>query len=745
MTVKFLTRSSQHQLNRNPLIEVVALEDYRVWDHLLKTSTPRCSIEEKYFKNWFVLGHDIETRFSLPEIRPDGLLLSAFCNNEEDVLVIDNTTIHNREVFTQDILNRCMFIAHNADFEARWGAVTNFLPMRYGCTMVNSKRLKSGQTGFKYDLISEINRTLGYEQIPIWMEKDIRKDFEHIQFFEDGHILYNAADTIRLKGVFFEQLRQAELLSQQFLHNTINSRIIIPIAQAEVTGIRHDTEKWNGITSNRKIKAEDLCKSLNEIVITQHGLNPGTINPILKKELESKAKREVTKNQRIEKLSQQLRTLEAKQKTHLKSYKTQQEQLQKLLTITPELEPTATGVNWGSAKQVIETFRFIGCPLPEAKDQKTHKMKPGVGKDARANWFIAHPTSPFLPLMKTFDSFKKTEHNIKSFGDKWVAQYVRNGRAYTSLDQAGADTGRFSSGSKGKKIKYYYNGQQIPGRGADVIYRECFIADEGRGMVIADYKNCEGIVMISLSGDLNMKKITELSDSHSYLGTLCWRAVYAHRYEQTGDLKWKELAETYEMSDTTPAKKEERSKFKNSGGLFPVVYGVAANKVAATSQITEKEGQIMIDTIKAQVPKVVIALDTKSKEASTFGYVVHNTRTGSRRWFSPVLDHLHYGFPLSKGDKITVEMAARNSPIQGTNSDLMKEAIAMLALWIKLFKQDVRILLTVHDELLCDCPADKVEFYAGKIKEIMKRAAKNYLIKEIDMEVDVKTAAYWKK
>jgi len=713
-------------------------------EDLLKKSTPRCSIEERLC-NWYVLGHDIETRFELPEVNASGLLLSAFCNNNDHVLVIDNTTVNNSEVFTADILSRCLFVSHNADFEARWGVATGFLPMRYACTMVNSKRLLSGQKGFKFDLISEINRRLGYEQIPEWMEKDIRKDFKDIQFFEDKHILYNAADTIRLKAILFEQLRQAELLSQYFLHNTINSRIIIPIAEAEITGIRHDTEKWLTITAERRIKAKDLCKSLDEIIINDHGLNPGTINPVMIKSLESKRKREERTKERKLKLTAQLQSLEAKQKTHLKSYQKQKEQLEKLCTITPELEPTVTGVNWGSQKQVIETLKQMGVPLPEAKDKKTHQMKPGVGKDARANWFVTHPNSAFVAFMKTFDKFKKTEHNIKSFGEKWVEQYVRNGRAYTSLDQAGADTGRFSSGSKGKKIKTYYNGQQIPGKGDDVIYRSCFIADEGRKMIIADYSNCEGVVMISLSGDLDMKKITEIKDQHSYLGTLCWRAVYNYRYKQTNDPKWKELAETYVMDQSTEAKKEERSKFKNSGGLFPVVYGVSANKVAATSQITEKEGQVMIDTIKAQVPKVVQTLDAKSKDASTFGFVVHNKRTGSRRWFTPILDHIHYKAPITKGQIIEAEMAARNSPIQGTNSDLMKEAIAMLALWVKLYKQDVRFLLTVHDELLCDCPADKAEFYAGKIKEIMKRAAKAYLIKEIDMDVSCHTSTYWEK
>jgi len=570
MTIAFVTRSLNHQLNNNPLIKQTRVEEYNIWEDLLKKNVPTSTIEET-FTNWHVLGHDIETRFELPEVSTHGLLLSAFCNSNDHVLVIDNTTVANSEIFTREILSRCLFVAHNADFEARWGVATGFLPMRYACTMVNSKRLLSGQKGFKFDLISEINRRLGYKQIPEWMEKDIRNDFKDIQFFEDKHILYNAADTIRLKAIFFEQLRQAELLSQSFLHRTINSRIIIPIAEAEITGIRHDTTKWLGIAQERRIKSKDLCQSLDQVIVNDHGLNPGTINPILKKALESKEKREKKTTERIQKLSQQLQKLEEGSKTHLKSYSTQKEQLQKLLTITPELEPTVTGVNWASQKQVIETFKQMGVPLPEAKDKKTHQMKPGVGKDARANWFVSHATSPFVDFMKTFDKFKKVEHNIKSFGDKWVEQYVRNGRAYTSLDQAGADTGRFSSGSKGKKIKTYYNGQQIPGKGDDVIYRSCFIADDGRVMIIADYSNCEGVVMISLSGDLDMKKITEIKDQHSYLGTLCWRAVYEYRYKQTNDPKWKELAETYVMDQSTDAKKEERSKFKNSGGLFPVV------------------------------------------------------------------------------------------------------------------------------------------------------------------------------
>jgi len=170
--------------------------------------------------NLFVLGYDIENRSVEP--CKEGLLLSAFCNNPNQVIVIDNTSVDNSELFTPDILRKCVFISHNADHEACWGEATGFQPMRYFCTMVNSKRLLSGQEGFRFDLVSEINRRLGYKQIPIEMDKDIRSTFNDCTYFTNDQILYNAADTIRLKPILIEQYRLAQERNQFFLLNSLS-------------------------------------------------------------------------------------------------------------------------------------------------------------------------------------------------------------------------------------------------------------------------------------------------------------------------------------------------------------------------------------------------------------------------------------------------------------------------------------------------------------------------------------------
>jgi DNA polymerase I-like protein with 3'-5' exonuclease and polymerase domains len=746
LKVVFLTRRTDHQLNNNPLITVMRPEEYDIFSHLLRDG--KCNIRSPWsYSDWYVLGYDIETR---GEPLNGQVLLSAFCNDGENVLVLDSTSVDSNEVFDAKTLKYCFFIAHNADFEARWGCTKNFLPGRFGCTLVNGKRLMSGQEGFRHDIISNINRYFGYESIPVWMEKDIREQFATTEVLTDEQILYNAADTILLKPLYFEQLRRAEQLNQLFLLGTINSRLIIPIAQAEVTGIRHDTDKWLGLAEDRKRKADKICQDLNDIVIGQYGLKPGTINPAIRKQEESRKKKLEKAEVRRVKLEAALRALEEKGKTHLKSYRTQQEQLNKinLGSETSSGETESGGlINWASQKQVINVFTQLGMPIPQAKDKKTKNMKDGIGKEARALWFNDNQFSPFLDLMKSFDKFKKTEHNIKSFGQGWVNQYVRNGRAYTLLDQAGTTTGRFSSGDKerDKKKRKYANMQQIPARGDDKIYRTCFVADEGMSLITLDYSNCEGVIMSSLSGDINLLNIVKLPDSHSYLGTKSWRNIYKHRYEQTGDPKWKELAENYQMNNVDEERKKERDIFKNSGGLFPTVYGVAAQKVAGTSKIPIEEGQIIIDSIKAEVPIVIPFVEKKSKDAVNDGYTLHNTRTNSRRWFTPILDRIKYGYAPTKSQIAEVEFAARNSCIQGTNSDLMKEAICMLHLYIQMTKQPIQFLLTVHDEKVVQAPKDKAEEIKHKVEQIMSRAAQNYLIDEVKMEVDGRIADYWKK
>jgi hypothetical protein len=684
-----------------------------------------------------LLGLDIENR-SIPPCR-EGLLLSGFCHENDEVLVVDNTCVDNRTLFEPEVLSRLVFVAHNADHEATWGIATGFVPGRYICTMVNDRRLLAGQEGYRFDLVSTISRNLGRAAIPVEMNKDIRSQFADCTYFTDEMILYNAADTIRLKAVYSKQLERAKRYNQQFMLH-LNSLLIKPIAAAEMTGMRHDTVKWLSVAEERSKRADDLVVRLNRLA-EDFGVNPGEINLTEARELGKHQSRRVKEEARLVKLDNQITVLAQAGKTHLKSYATLLTQRSRVFNWLQTSVPSDPKIAWTSPAQIIKVLQTIGCPLPMAKNKVTHVVSPGIGKDARSTWFIDNPpSSPFFEIMSVIDEYKKLIHNVTSFGIKWADQFVRGGRVFTRLDQAGTNTGRFSSGSK-SKVKLYPNMQQIPKK---LEYRSCFIADPGRKIGTLDFSNCEGVIMISQSGDLAMKVITEMPDQHSYLGTKAWRAVYRHRFERTGHPEWARLAEIYEMNQSTPEKKAERTAFKSSGGLFPVAYGVTAAKVAAVAKVSLEEGQIMIDAVKREVPGAIKYLDKKGVEATSTGAVIHNTRTYSRRWFSPVLDFQHYGWSYTKAQRADIEYAARNSPIQGTNSDLMKETIVVIDRWARLYKQDVRFLLTVHDEYICDFPEDRAECLLGKVAALMCRTAQKYLIPEIHMDVDARLDYFWK-
>lgn len=735
MQVYFLTRKPENRVS-HPLITVLSNpEDVsrRVWTSITSGTTAESDV-----------AFDIENRSVFPS--REGLLLSAFSLDEQTVYVIDNTSVDNLEVFTPEMLKRCNFVCHNADHEARWGMATSFVPSRYSCTMVNDRRIYAGQDGYRFDLVSVIIRHLGINGVPEWMDKDIRDTFHDTINFSAEQILYNAADTTCLLSVRRKQLEIIEKQNRLFEINSLRSRLIKELAEAEMTGILHNSPKWKQIAEERQKKADKICQELTRIVVEDYSLDVLTVNPEARKKAESQEKRKVRREERIEKLQEQIRRLESAGKTHLKSYKVSLETLDRLLseTETNDLQVTLDTINWGSQKQVVEVLRAIECPLPLKKDKNTRDMKPSLGKEARNSWLTTHDGSPYKGLMSSFDQFKKTIHNVNAFGEKWIEKYVRpNGRVYTMYNQAKTTTGRFACGDKDNG---YPNMQQIP---KPAEYRECFIADPGRAIITLDFKNCEGIIMIALSGDLGLKAITDMADSHSYLGTKCWRNVFDYRMRMTTDpaeqAKWRELSQTYEMNQSNEQKKKERDIFKNSGGLFPVAYGIHASKVARSAKVTETEGQIFIDTIKNEIPKVIQFLDGKSREAVTTGYVVHNSRTNSVRGFTDVLDHLHYGFPVHKERKSEVETAARNSPIQGTNADLIIESIVTIGLWKRLYEQDIRLLLQVHDELVYDCPAEQADFYMAKISELMGRVAQKYLIPQITMQVSAQHGSTWMK
>ena len=188
----------------------------------------------------------------------------------------------------------------------------------------------------------------------------------------------------------------------------------------------------------------------------------------------------------------------------------------------------------------------------------------------------------------------------------------------------------------------------------------------------------------------------------------------------------------------------------------------------------------MIDSIKKEVPDVFAMVEKASQFAMTHGYVVHNARTNSRRWYTPVIEAqkkleqmkqdfpdalvpgLPFDLPYKKAKvkhimdfKVSsqCESTARNTRIQGTQADMVKEAIVEIYDLCTRNDMNITLLGTVHDECIYKhpigyevvCPYRNEVVKAGDfIAHAMKTVANRYL-NNVEMGADYETKLTWTK
>src|SRR5580658_8747117 len=106
------------------------------------------------------------------------------------------------------------------------------------------------------------------------------------------------------------------------------------------------------------------------------------------------------------------------------------------------------------------------------------------------------------------------------------------------------------------------------------------------------------------------------------------------------------------------------------------------------------------------------------------------TLLGRRR----LLPNLH---SANRGLRMEAERVAKNTPIQGAAADLMK--LAMVKLGARPGPPGVKMVMTVHDELVFEVPAEHVEETGAFVREMMANAMKL----DVPLVVDVGHGANW--
>jgi len=274
----------------------------------------------------------------------------------------------------------------------------------------------------------------------------------------------------------------------------------------------------------------------------------------------------------------------------------------------------------------------------------------------------------------------------------------RTGRIHTSYHQAVAATGRLSSTDP--------NLQNIPIRTEEGRrIRQAFVAPEGHILLAADYSQIELRIMAHLSADKGLLKA----------------------FEKEQDVHRATAAEVFEMALEEVTDDQRRSAKAINFGLM---YGMSAFGLAKQLGISRGEAQEYTDLYFDRYPGVKQYMDDIRTKASEKGYV--ETVFG-RRLYLPEIN------ARNAQRRQYAERSAINAPMQGTAADIIKRAMIAVHAWLEEERPGARMIMQVHDELVFEVEADKVEAVRDKAIDLMCAAA----VLDVPLKVDAGTGANW--
>ncbi|HET6431429.1 DNA polymerase I [Dyella sp.] len=323
---------------------------------------------------------------------------------------------------------------------------------------------------------------------------------------------------------------------------------------------------------------------------------------------------------------------------------------------------------------------------------KTPKGQPSTNEEALEAIADAHPLPRLILDYRGLAKLRST------YTDKLSGMVnPRTGRVHTSYHQGAVATGRISSSDP--------NLQNIPVRTEEGRrIRQAFIAPEGWRVVAADYSQIELRIMAHLSGDEGLRKA----------------------FREGGDVHRATAAEVFGVAtDEVTTNQRRAAKAIN----FGLMYGMSAFGLAKQLGVDRGEASDYMARYFARYPGVYAFMEATRAQAHRDGYV--QTLFGRRLYLENLTAR-------NQGLRQGAERAAVNAPMQGTAADIIKRAMIAVAAWMEP-RDDARMLMQVHDELVFEVRADAVEVVRAAITERMCGAA----TLDVPLLVDVGVGANW--
>ena len=355
-------------------------------------------------------------------------------------------------------------------------------------------------------------------------------------------------------------------------------------------------------------------------------------------------------------------------------------------------EAAGEAFNLNSPKQ-LGSILFEKLGLPGGKKTKTGYS---TSADVLESLVEKHDIVAMILRYRTIAKLQGT------YIEGMIPLVESDGQLRTTFHQTVAATGRLSSSDP--------NLQNIPIRQPEGrMLRKAFLPSvQGWQLICADYSQIELRILAHLSQDER----------------------FIDAYHQRQDIHRRTAAEVFGVPlEEVTSMQRSQAKAVN----FGVVYGISDYGLATQLSISKSMAKDFIARFFERYPGIRVYQERLVEEAREQGYV---TTLFQRRRYLPDIHSRNFAM------RSYAERTALNTPIQGSAADLIKIAMIRLGGVLAARRAEghkARMLLQVHDDLLCEAPAEETEAVVAFMKETMENA----IVLQVPLEVEIGIAANW--
>ena len=317
---------------------------------------------------------------------------------------------------------------------------------------------------------------------------------------------------------------------------------------------------------------------------------------------------------------------------------------------------------------------------------KKTKTGPSTDADSLQKMADAHP------IVEALLHYREVEKLRSTYADALPPLVRADGRIHATFNQVATTTGRISSESP--------NLQNVPVRTSNGReLRKAFIADDGCGLLTADYSQIELRVMAHLADDPGL----------------------IEAFERGADIHTTTASRVFDVAeDKVDAFQRRFAKVVNYG----LAYGMEAYGLGQRLDIPTDQAREILDAYFEAFPNIASYMKETVREAKARGFTT--TLFGRRRQL-----------PELSSDNFRIrqmgERMAQNAPVQGSAADIFKLAMVELDRALDDGGYASRMILTVHDELVLEVPLDERERVTPLVRDVMEHVTELRVPLVVDM------------